>query len=217
MGKHSFSSNYRNRTPSGPEQKDSRFIPDHEPMKVYEIHYIYSYGIFSETTNKSLSKRIAKWGLIPLVGSIIIGILDLCGIMLDDIFVKSVLLLTGAFFMNALFLYIDERRLRRDLLGLNKPKKKKLRRGSVLCLAGFLTILTGMNSYPEAGIFAGTIIFIGCLLTLVGFTFLHNSPKSQKRFGLRELLMLLFFLPAMVAFFAFFIVVVSFFGEHVFH
>lgn len=217
MGKHSFRSNYRNLTPVTPEPKDSRFVPDHEPMEVYEINYTYSYGIFSETTTKSLSKRIAKWGLIPLAGSILIGILALFGIMLDDVFVKSVLILTWGFYLNAFLFYWEERRLRRNLLGLAKPKKRRLGLASLLGFPGFALIVGGLTSYPHLGIWNGILTFLGSVMTLVAFGLMNSSPKSEKKFGLREILMTLIFLPATIAFFAFFTIGIGFFFEYVFN
>lgn len=211
MAKHSFVSdeNSFRKLP----REDPRFVSDHKEPEIQEILYVYGHGPITEVTRSRLSTRIAKWGIIPLAFSIIIGILLLFRVPVDDVVMKSVFTLTGAFFGNALIIYLGENSAVREIKNWGKAKKNWLPLAAWLGLPGFILIPIGLFWYSSLGIFSGIFVFVGSVMTLTSFILINNAERSDKRFGLRELMMTLIFLPAIIAFFGFFGILAGFFAQ----
>lgn len=211
MAKHSFVSN-ENRFRHIP-QKDARFLPDHQEPEITQVVYTYAMGPLVEANPIPLSKRIAKWGIIPLALSVIIGILLVCKVPVDDVLAKTVFTLTGALFFNAGIIFCGEKGALRDIRNAGKAKKNWLPLAAWMGFPGFVLIVGGLTSYPHSGIFGGIFVFLGSVMTLTAFGLANNAERSERRFGWRELLMTLLFLPAAIAFFAFFGIVGAFFSQ----
>lgn len=208
MGKHSFvydANSFKNIKP-----KVSRFNPDHGIPDIGELRYTWGYGPLVFSAKRPFSEKFAVIGLVLLVISFIMWVLG-SRINHDPFVVVSVG--SFVFFWHSLLARYQENTPEREARNAGKVKKNRLRLASFLGFPGFILIVYGLTSSYQTGVFGYTAAWVGSAMTLVSFYFINYAEKSERRFGWRELLMTLLFLPATIALFVFFGLIGAFFNE----
>lgn len=198
MAKHSFASK-ANSFRIAP-QKDPRFIADHEEPDIGEIRYLYTYGPLNFTQKHPLSQKFAILSIILFIASVILW---LNGYRIQDASFKYASAISFASFCNFLMIRYSEKTPEREAKNAGKIKKNWVPLAAGIGFPAFLLVPIGLFWYSDLGIFSGIFVFVGSAVTLTAFGFLNNAEHSDRSFGLRELFMVLMFIPATISLFGF--------------
>lgn len=180
------------------------YRPDHGvpelPIPVYEVE-----------VQRNYPKIFLLASIVPLVSSVIIGIILLFGGLVHP---RLIALSLAAFLVlagNAGFVYLSDkatdRKEAKHALHGYRPKKSRVKLAAWILVPGIVIMLTGLFQSTVLGIWSGIMIFVGSGIVLTAFTFVNTAINGKREFGQRlgfaGVLMWLMFLPAVIAFFAF--------------